>query len=271
MNLICALILISAVFNLTISVENAENHVLLNVSSEDFVYTSPILKNITLKVPRGKYLIQVDYQNITYIKRVNVTKDTFVRFNLATSNNTSILSLSYHTLIIPTSHGFNVQEVYIIKNNKDINFDGDLAIYLPECTDLKIISSTLSFSKFELSKHRLIIKNLLVAGNGGGQIFVSYSLTSNLFERELLTNTDKVMIFTNAEVTEKSDGLIDKGVREFGNSKFRVLEGKPEGNYFVKLKSETEIKLNPLALAGISLIACSVFLLLYEKRGGWKL
>jgi|GEM_PF-648588 hypothetical protein len=256
---------------LTVLVDNYDDFVKLTLvnSNANFTYSTNFRNSTEIVLPYGSYVAYLEARNLTFTKRVTVSGDTILRFNLAFSSDPHMLSISYHTLIYPSGKGLEVSDLIIIKNKFNVNFEGNLTIPIPEHRNLKVVSSTLSFINYSHTAHQIIFKDLLVAENSSGQIMMEYTLPSNRFER-VVEQKSSVMLFTTAEIVKMSPNLVDMGIRSFSGNNFRVIAGNVTGSYFVELRSVEGISLNPLAIAGIILVSGSIFLYFFERRGGWR-
>ncbi len=253
---------------LTVLVENYDGMVNLTLRSGNFSLNSSFAGKTILDVPEGDYFAYLSAMNLTFVKRVNVTENTTLTFNLAFSSDPGILSISYHTVIYPAEGGFEVTDVVIVRNTADVNFRGNLTIPLPDCRNLRVVSSSLSYMSY-VPLGNITFTDLLVAEKSEGQITLRYSLSGSRFERSVENAT--VFVMTPAKIGSFSKNLKDLGVRTFSGRSFRVLAGNVTGTYYVDLVMNRQIDLNPIAIAGIVLISGSVFLALMERRGRWKL
>ncbi len=267
--LLMVLAALAAEHNLTVLIDGYSGEVLLNISSSNFTYSTTFSKSVTVSVPAGNYDVKVFALNKTFFKSIRVENDTVLKFNLVFTNSTENVSTFYHLLVYPTKKGFEVSEVVIFTNSGDKNFEGDIYIPMPAYKNFRIESSSLSFIDYELHERHVVLKDLLIAENSSGQVSMVYQLKSNVLEVRL-DKPSRFMLLTTADVLDKSHSLNYVGVKNFGGSEFKVYEGFDK-YFYIEFGSKSESSYNPLAMAGIFLIAGGVFLYFYEKRGGWRL
>ncbi len=258
----------SSAAQLTVVIEGYNGSAVLNLTSDNFTREFVVENGSVLDIPAGSYQAELYALNKTFVKTFKLENSSTVKFNLQFTNSTHTLSIFYHVVVFPSSHGFDVSEVIIIRNNGNVNFEGDLSVPLPPYTNFRVHSSSLSFIDVTLHDRAVEFKDLLVAENSSGQIAVSYTLKSNIFEIKL-KRPSELMLLTTAEVTDKSDTLSYAGVRNFGGKSFKVYEGRSD-YFFISFGGNVEINVNPLAIFGIALVAGSIFLYLYDRSGGWR-
>ncbi len=254
-------------YQVTFVIKGYSGKVELNATSPNFSYKGEIANGSVVNLPNGTYSLKIYAMNKTFEKIVNVSRNMTVTFNLAFTNSTANLSTFYHVLVYPTSKGFGVEEVIIITNNGTKNYEGNFTVPLPDYTSFSIDTSSLSFMGYDLSKNSVTFRDLIVPANSTGQIAVIYNLKSNVFELKLKRPT-RLMLLTSARVLA-AHGLEYMGAKNFGGTTFQVYEGYSR-YYMAEFGENVRVFISSPAIAGIILVAGSIFLYFHEKSGGWK-
>lgn len=213
-----------------------------------------------ISLPEGNYTFELNALNKTFIKRLALKSDETLEFNLGFTNSTQNLNVMLHTII---NQNGSVDEIIVVSNRGDLNFEGDLEVPMPAFSNLQVIATNLDFLSLETSSVSITFKSLLVPENGSGSIRIAYNLASEEMERNL--RSERVMIIPLAEIIEYRN--LSYNVREFDGGVSVILEGN--GSYYLKLKF-AEYTLSPLALIAIFLISASLFFVFFERRGRWE-
>ncbi|MEM2727291.1 MAG: hypothetical protein QXV61_03435 [Archaeoglobaceae archaeon] len=241
--------------------KNYDGDANLTIFNESGLFAEKTVKSgEIIYLPLGNYTFEMSALNKTFIKRLSVESNETIEFNFGFTNSTENISIMLHTIVAKNG---DVDEVIVVSNNGELNFEGDLEIPMPAFKDLQIISNNLDFIAFESSSGSVIFKSLLVPENGSGSIRIAYRLVSDEMERELIN--ERVMIIPLAEVVEYRN--LTQKKEDFNGEIIQLLEGN--GSYYVKFKF-VEYSESPIALIAILLISASIFLLFFEKRGRWK-
>ncbi len=252
--------------SVTVILDGYSGNATLDVIGKNFSASYDVHNGSVLQLEPGNYEFRLYAMNKTFVKRLNVTGEEAVTFNMRFTNSTKNIEIFYHTLIF-ASNGIAVSEVLIFNNTGDENFEGDVAIPMPGCEDLRIESSSLSYVDAEFLNGSLVFKDLLIPADGGGQITLSYRLKENIFERN--GTGAKFVIFTSLGV-ESFEGLRYEGNRSFGGTNFDVYGGE-DSYYRLVLAESRGISFNPFAAVGIALASAAVFLYFRERSGGWSI
>lgn len=213
-----------------------------------------------ISLPEGNYTFELNALNKTFIKRLALKGNETIEFNLGFTNSTQKLSVMLHSII---NQNGSVDEIIVVSNRGNMNFEGDLEVPMPAFTNLQLIATNLDFLSIETSGSSVTFKSLLVPENGSGSIRIAYNLASDEMERNL-TN-ERVMIIPLAEIIEYRN--LSYNVREFDGSVSVILEGNE--SYYLKLKF-AEYSLSPIVMLAIFLISASLFFVFFERRGRWK-
>ncbi|MDK2876899.1 MAG: hypothetical protein PWQ22_1309 [Archaeoglobaceae archaeon] len=260
-SLLLLLLLPAQGYEITIILTNYDSNATLTVyNGTEEVFNNFVFSGDRISLAEGNYVFELNALNKTFIKRLQISNNETVEFNLGFTNSTDNLSVMLHSSILQNG---SVDEVIVVANNGKLNFEGDLTIPMPEFTNLLIISKNLDFLSFEISNNSITFKSLLVPENASGSIRIHYILTSNEIVRDL--RNEKVIIIPSAEVLEYRN--LSYKLHEFDGEKIPLLEGN--GSYYIKFKF-VEYSLSPIALFAILLISASLFFVFFEKRGGWK-
>uniref|UniRef100_A0A7J2TJV3 Uncharacterized protein n=1 Tax=Archaeoglobus fulgidus TaxID=2234 RepID=A0A7J2TJV3_ARCFL len=149
-----------------------------------------------------------------------------------------------------------MDEIIIVSNRGDLNFEGDLAIPMPKISGFKLLSSNLDFLDFFISDGKLVFESLLVADNSSGSIRIAYILEGDTMERKLAG--EKVLLIPLAEVED----FKNLEIAFVGGQK--VYEGI--GSYWIKFRFSSF----QFAHIAIFIASLALFLILLSNRGGWK-
>lgn len=248
-------------YDVTIALKNYEGDANLRIFNESGLIIEKSIQNrevITLS--EGNYTFELNALNKTLIKKHSVESDETLEFNLGFTNSTENLSIMLHTIVAQNG---SVDEVIVVSNKGELNFEGDIEVPMPAFANLQILSTNLDFLSYEVSKNSLIFRSLLIPDNSSGSIRMLYRLSSDEMERELAEG--RVVIIPLAEILEKRN--LTLRMLDSNGEKIFVLEGN--GSYYIKFKF-MDYSESPLPLIAILLISVSLFFLFFEKRGRWK-
>lgn len=246
-------------YEVTITIKNYDGFADLRVKNESAtLFEGKILSGNVISLPVGNYTFELSAMNKFFIKNLRVEKNDELEFNLGFTNSSDVLSVRIHSIVFEDT---SVEEILIISNRADLNFEGDLEIPLPEVENLQIVSSNLDFLDAIFSGNSLVFKSLLVSENASGSIRIAYFLPKGVMERDL--GEKRIMIAPLAEV-EEFKGL-NKSFVEMGGRKVPILEGS--GKIYAKFKFEKPL---PISLLAIPLISMAVFMIFFSRRGGWS-
>lgn len=155
----------------------------LSVVGDNYSQIFNVTNGSVIELPDGSYELRLFALNKTFVKFVKIPDDKVVEFNLRFTNSPENLSVVYHTFIY-ASNGVRVDEAILISNVGSENFEGDLAVPLPEFDNLRIKKSALSFRNAFLNDSNLIFDDLLVPANSSGEIVIEYELKGWKFHRK---------------------------------------------------------------------------------------
>ncbi|TDA29269.1 MAG: hypothetical protein DSO00_04695 [Archaeoglobi archaeon] len=248
-------------YEITVLLKNYDSTAMLTVYNEtETVFSGLVLSGDRISLEAGNYTLELNALNKTFIKKLQVEENQTVEFNLGFTNSTEFLTLMLHAGVLRNG---SVDEVIVVTNKGNLNFEGDLAIPMPAFTNLQIITKSLDFLSIEFSNDSITFKSLLVPENESGIIRIAYTLESDEMVRNL--SNVRVVIIPDAEVLEYRNLTYREQV--FEGERIPLLEGN--GSYYVKFKF-LDYSISPIALAAILLISGSLFLVFFERRGGWK-
>ncbi|MEM0350421.1 MAG: hypothetical protein QXR27_01370 [Archaeoglobaceae archaeon] len=255
------LILLTALVSaheVTIIFKNFEGYAQLKIYNKtELIFDAPISSGAIFELPADSYIFEVSAMNKTFLKELEVNSDQILEFNLAFTNSTDVLSITIHSLVLQD----RVEEVIIVSNSADLNFEGDLTIPMPEFRNLQILSSNLDFIEAILFNGSLVFRSLLVAERSSGNILISYNLVSNVMKRDL--RNERIMLISLVEVEDYEN--LTKTFKEMGGQKVTVFEGN--GSFSIRFRFNTQIQIFYII---ILIISISAFLIFFTKRTRWE-
>ncbi|MEM1579091.1 MAG: hypothetical protein QXK70_06720 [Archaeoglobaceae archaeon] len=251
-------------FEITVYLKNYDGKAMLNVFNDSKrILEKEISSGEVISLPEGNYTFTIFALNKSFVKKVAVTKNQDLDFNLGFTDDSSILSFSFHTIV---KNDMSVDEIIIVNNTANLNFEGDVAIQISNFSDLQLLSSNLDFLDLIIQKDSILFKSLLVAEKSSDSIRISYKLTLDSINRDFNgIKVERAIIITNAEVLDYN-GLSYKETI-YGDEKIRILEGN--GSYYVKFKFYNIPNIS-FAIIAIGIICGSIFFLFFANRGRWE-
>ncbi|MEM1576233.1 MAG: hypothetical protein QXT98_01810 [Archaeoglobaceae archaeon] len=241
--------------------KNYDGDANLRIFNESGLFAEKTVKSgEILTLPEGNYTFELNALNKTFIKRLALKSNETLEFNLGFTNSTQNLNVMLHTII---NQNGSVDEIIVVSNRGDLNFEGDLEVQMPAFSNLQVIATNLDFLSLDISSSSITFRSLLVPENGSGSIRIAYTLASEEIERNL--TAERVMIIPLAEIIEYRN--LSYNIREFDREASVILEGS--GSYYLKLKF-AEYSESPIVLISIFLISASLFFIFFERRGRWK-
>ena len=246
-------------YEVSIVLKNYDGFADLRVKNESTtIFEGRILSGQAISLPAGNYTFELNALGKVFIKILRVEKNETLAFNLGFTNSSDFLGIRIHSVVFEDA---TVEEIIIISNGADLNFEGDLRIPLPEVENLQIISTNLDFLDASLDENAIVFKSLLVPDNASGTIRIAYILSKSAMERDL--GGKRIIIVPLVEVEEFSG--LNKTFVEMGGGKILVFEGS--GNIYAKFRFAKPF---PFSLLSIPLISLAVFMIFFSKRGGWS-
>ncbi len=270
MRLVVAVILLLALsspalaYSVTIIIKGYEDKALLNVSGETNL-SEYVSSGDQILLPEGNYTFRLFAMNKTFEKDVRVGNNITVSFDLRFTNRTDNLSLTRHIIVYG---GIDVMEVLMITNSGTVNFEGDLAVALPDYSGLTISDATLSFLDVKVDNRKLVLRDIIVPKNESGSVTYTYRLKTNVLSFND-SRKFRVLLLSTIPVTDVY-GLEFKGNEEFKGKKFDVYEGYTDSCRVV-FSSERSVTVNPTVLLGILVLSTAIFLYFRSRSGGWRL
>ncbi|MEM0203094.1 MAG: hypothetical protein QXO16_03820 [Archaeoglobaceae archaeon] len=246
-------------YEVAVVLKNYDGFADLRVKNESAtVFEGKVLSGQAISLPAGNYTFELNAMDKVFIKSLRVEKNETLEFNLGFTNSSDVLSVRIHSIVFEDA---TVEEIIIISNDADLNFEGDLRIPLPEVESLQVISANLDFLDASFDGNAIVFKSLLVPDNASGTIRIAYVLPKGVMERDL---GEKRIIIAPLVEAEELRGL-NKTFVEMSGKKILVLEGS--GNVYAKFKFAKPF---PYSLLSIPLISLAVFMIFFSKRGGWS-
>lgn len=247
-------------FEVTVVLKNYDGFADLRIANSSAIFfEGKVLSGQIISLPSGKYTFELSAMGKVFLRNIEILRNETLEFNLGFTNSTDFLSVVVHSVVF---HDRSVEEIIIVSNKADLNFEGDLSIPLPNFDGLKVLYSNLDFLEAYVHGKNVVFKSLLVNDNDSGSIRIAYYLTEDVMERDM--GEKKIIIAPLVEV-EDFKGL-NKTFREMGGEKIAILEGS--GNFYVKFRFEKQF---PFSLLSIPIISFAIFLIFFSKRGGWRL
>jgi len=234
----------------------------LSVIGENFSKKLEIKNGTVLSLPAGKYTLKLFALNKTFVEKLVLDENKIITFNLLFTGSTENLSVMRHAIIQPR---LEVLEIVIITNSGDANFEGDIAIPLPEFDELEILDSSLSFMSASEFDGRLILEKLIVPANSSGNVSITYRLTKPVFSSS--NENQNLLVLTTVPV----DGQYNTtylGVQRFGGLDYSVYRCEPGCKLEFKVKPEIRVDKNSALL--ITAASGLLFLYFFSRRGGWE-
>lgn len=251
-------------FEITVYFKNYDGKAMLNVFRDsETILKKEISSGDIISLPEGNYTFTIFALNKSFVKNVSVTKNEDLFFNLGFTNDISVLTFNFHTIV---EKDMSVDEIITVNNTANLNFEGDVAIPISNFSDLHVISSNLDFLDFIIEKDFIVFKSLLVAEKSSDSIRVSYKLTSDSISRDFdEIKVERAIIITNAEVFDYNGVSYREAI--YGNEKIRILEGNE--SYYVKFKFYNLPSIS-FPMIAIIIICASIFFFFFAKRGRWE-
>jgi hypothetical protein len=235
----------------------------LGIFGENLSKVETVKNGSIISLPAGNYTLTLFALNKTFVKDLRLDSNKTVTFNLLFTNRTENLSMMRHAIVQPSLEVF---EIALITNSGGENFEGDLAIPLPEHTGLKISDSSLSFLDFSDLNGNLTLKKLIVPANSTGEVSITYRLVKPKLSLSGAEN-QTVLIFTTLPVTNQSNAAY-RGVQQFKGVDYSVYQCKTK--CVLEFKVEPEIKIDKTSAFVILTASALIFIYLFTKRGGWE-
>lgn len=246
-------------YEVTVVLKNYDGFAELRVRNESAtIFEGNVLSGQTISLPIGNYTFELSAMDKIFVKNLLIEKNETIEFNLGFTNASDVLSVRIHSVVFEDA---TVEEIIIILNSADLNFEGDLRIPLPEIEGLQVTSSNLDFLGVSFDENAIVFRSLLVPENTSGSIRVVYVLSKSVMERDL--GEKRIMIAPLVEVEEFSG--LNKTFVEMGGGRIMVLEGS--GKIYAKFKFTKQF---PYSLISIPLVSFAVFMIFFSKRGGWS-
>jgi len=248
-------------YEVTVILKNHDSGAMLTISNgKEAVFSGPVFSGDRIPIESGNYTFELSALNKTFIKKLRVEENQTVEFNLGFTNSTEFLSVMLHASVLRNG---SVDEVIVVTNRGDLNFEGDLTIPMPDFTNFRLITNSLDFLSIEISNESITFRSLLVPENESGIIRIAYTLPTGEMIRKL--SGERVVIIPDAEVLEYRN--LSYREQQFDGVRIGLLEGN--GSYYVKFRF-VDYSVSFISLAAILLISASLFLVFLERRGGWE-
>ncbi|MCS7118890.1 MAG: hypothetical protein RMH75_02475 [Archaeoglobaceae archaeon] len=257
--LILIVIFTSSAYEITVILRNFDDVAELRIFNSSGLFLELMVSSgDVLSLPSGEYTFELIALNKTFLKDIIIERDEVLDFNLGFTNSTDVLSITIHTVVF---QDYKVEEIIIVSNTADVNFEGNLTIPIPEIKNLQIISSDFDFINAFALEHYLIFESLLIAENSSGSIRIVYILSNDFMEREI--KGEKILIMPLVEVEDYKN--LTKYSKKLGGNFVTVFEGN--SSYFIKFRFLGQF---PIVYLAIFTISTTVFLIFFGKRGRWQ-
>jgi len=235
----------------------------LSIIGENFSKVETVKNGSVLSLPPGNYTLKLFALNKTFVEDLELDGNKTITFNLLFTNKTENLSVMRHVIIQPNLEVF---EIVLITNSGEANFEGDLAIPLPEHAGLEIADSSLSFLDASNSDGRLILEKIIVPANNTGKVSIIYRLAKPIFSLISIEN-QTLYILTTLPVAKQSNTTY-LGVQQFSGVDYSVYQCKSDCT--IEFKTEPEIIVDKTSASLIIAASGLLFLYLLSKRSGWE-
>ncbi|MEM0022882.1 MAG: hypothetical protein QXK44_04950, partial [Archaeoglobaceae archaeon] len=117
-------------YEVSIVLKNYDGFGDLRVKNESTtIFEGRILSGQAISLPAGNYTFELNALGKVFIKILRVEKNETLAFNLGFTNSSDFLGIRIHSVVFEDA---TVEEIIIISNGADLNFEGDLRIPLPE-------------------------------------------------------------------------------------------------------------------------------------------
>ncbi len=247
-------------YEVTVILKNYDSGALLSISNgKEAVFSGLVFSGDRIPVEGGNYTFELSALNKTFIKKLRVEENQTVEFNLGFTNSTEFLAVTFHASVLRNG---SVDEVIVVTNRGELNFEGDLTIPMPAFTNFQLITNSLDFLSIEVLNESITFRSLLVPENESGIIRIAYTLPTEEMIRKL--SGERVVIIPDAEVLEYRN--LSYREQQFNGERIGLLEGN--GSYYVKFRF-LDYSVSFISLAAILLISASLFLVFFERRGRW--
>ncbi|WP_456329117.1 hypothetical protein [Archaeoglobus sp.] len=234
----------------------------LNILGENFSKVETVKNGSVLSLPPGNYTLKLFALNKTFVEDLKLDGNKTITFNLLFTNKTENLSVIRHVIIQPN---LEVLEIILITNSGEANFEGDIAIPLPQHSGLEITDSSLSFLDLLKVDGKLILEKIIVPANSTGDVSITYKLTKPFFS--LATKNQTILVLTTLPVVNQSN-VSYLGVKQFSGEDYSVY--RCESDCTLEFKAEPEIRVDKTSAVLIIAASGLLFLYFFTKRGGWE-
>lgn len=250
-------------FNVQIFIKGYNTTAELSIIGENFSKVETVKNGSALSLPPGNYTLKLFALNKTFVENLKLDGNKTITFNLLFTNKTENLSVMRHVIIQPN---LEVLEILLIKNTGEANFEGDLAIPLPQHSGLEITDSSLSFLDVLEVDGKLILEKIIVPANSRGEVSITYKLTKPVFSLPNIEN-QTILVLTTLPVVKQSNASY-LGVKQFSGEDYSVY--RCESDCTLEFKAEPEIRVDKTSAVLIIATSGLLFLYLFSKRGGWE-
>ncbi len=214
--------------DVAVSVFNNETSV--NVTSSDVP--------LNVEVPDGEYHVVVTYNNVTVVKRVNVTDTTAVTFDFTATSDTSDLVIINKHSIIAYDGNWTVFDVVRIQNLGSKIFSGEIDFTLPESAVSVHLASAPPGSEGAVKDGVFAVKTS-IPPNGTADIAYFYLLSKPAYEGVADFDARQVMILLTGGEGVDVKNLEYLGLQQLGDGSYHIYSAqnlKKGDKYFLSFK-----------------------------------
>ena len=256
--------------DVTVSVFNNDTSV--NVTSSDLP--------VNVQVPDGEYHVMVTYNNVTAVRRVNVTDTTAITFDFTTTSDTSSLIILNKHSIIAYDGNWTVFDVVRVQNTGSRIFSGEITFTLPESAASVHLANAPPGSEGAVKDGVFAVKTNILP-NGTADIAYFYLLSKPAYQGVADLDARQVMILLTGGEGVEVRNLEYLGLQQLGDGNYHIYSTqnlKKGDTYFLSFKESqlpVQQPMQPetgtgggqdnLVLVGGALIAAGVAVFAYSR------
>jgi|GEM_PF-2859335 uncharacterized protein YjeT (DUF2065 family) len=213
-----------------ISIQVFGNETSINVTSS----TIPV----NVDVPDGEYHVIITYNNITAVRRVNVTNLTSVTFDFTTTSDTSKLIIVNKHSIIAYDGNWTVFDVVRLQNTGDKIFSGEIEFTLPKSALNVHLAGAPPGSEATVKDGVIAVKTSILP-NGTADIAYFYLLSSPSYEGVVDFDAKQVLILLTGGEGIDVKNLNYLGLQQMGDNSYHIYSAqnlKKGETYFLSFK-----------------------------------
>jgi hypothetical protein len=213
-----------------VAVSVFSNETSVNVTSSDIP--------VNIEVPDGEYHVAVTYNNVTAVRRVNVTDTTAITFDFTTTSDTSNLIILNKHSIIAYDGNWTVFDVVRVQNLGSSIFSGEIAFTLPESAVSVHLAGAPPGSEGAVRDGVFVIK-VSILPNGTADIAYFYLLSKPAYQGVADLDAKQVMILLTGGEGIEAKNLEYLGMQQLGDGNYHIYSAqnlKKGDTYFLSFK-----------------------------------